>query len=166
MSTAAQQPQMDSAITIRPATQADRDRVTAQQVASQNEELGFHASRAAGESIKGLAWELIHQRHGFVMIAEENGTLIGHVGGALVNDASLFLKPSWHQYGLIFDLYVQPQHRRRAIGSALVHAVLNQLKTQGAKRFRIVGLSGNMPALNLYRKLGFTDYEVTLELNP
>lgn len=157
--------QLKPSITMRLAESTDRVRVVEQQVASQNEEAGFHPSRTAGEEIKGLAWELIHQRGGFIMLAEENGILIGHAGGALVTDASLFLKPNWHSYGLIFDLYVRPEYRRKQIGSALVKAVMQELTYKGATHFRIVGLSGNDAALNLYRKLGFTDYEVTLERN-
>jgi ribosomal protein S18 acetylase RimI-like enzyme len=159
-------PDLPNNLTIRIATAADKDRVTTQQVDSQNEELSLHASRATGESIKGLAWELIHQRGGFVIIAEDNGTLIGHVGGAIVGDASLFLKPDWHQYGLIFDLYIKPEYRRQHLGSALVEAVMHALRNKGVKRFRIVGLAQNEAALRLYRKTGFTDYEMTLEYNP
>ena len=35
----------------------------------------------------------------------------------------------------------------------------------GATRFRIVGLASNPAALALYRELGFSEYEITLERN-
>lgn len=152
-------------ITIRRATLDDRARVINQQVQSQDEEASFHASRERGQAIEGVAWDLIHQRGGFILIAEANGVLIGHVGGATTVDPSPFFNSDWQHYALIFDLYVQPTHRRRGIGTALVKYMLEALTALGAKRFRIVGLAGNPSALGLYRKLGFTDYEITLERN-
>ena len=152
-------------ITIRRATLEDRDRVVRQQIQSQNEEAGFHASRERGEAIEGVAWDLIHQRGGFVLIAEHSGALVGHVGGATTVDPSPFFNADWQHYALIFDLYVQPAYRRKGIGMALVSQMLSVLEKLGATRFRIVGLAGNPAALALYRRLGFRDYEVTLERN-
>jgi len=152
-------------ITIRRATLDDRDRVVHQQIASQDEEARFHPSRERGEAIAGIAWDLIHQRGGFVLIAEHHGALVGHVGGATTIDPSPFFNADWQHYALIFDLYVLPSYRRKGIGAALVSQMLAALENLGATRFRIVGLASNPAALALYRGLGFADYEVTLERN-
>ncbi len=148
---------------IRRATSADHDAVVALQVDSQNEEAALHPSRASGEEVRGVAWEMIHLRQGLMFVAEAEGTLVGHVGGAHVLDSSPFFKPEWRHYGLIFDLYVRPEFRRRGLAKQLVHAISDALLESGAHRLRIVGLANNDAALALYRGLGFSDYEVTLE---
>jgi ribosomal protein S18 acetylase RimI-like enzyme len=152
-------------VVIRRAHDGDRLRVVAQQIDSQNEEATFHESRVSGEAIAGIAWEMIHQRGGCMLIAEESGELIGHVGGALTRDVSPFFKNNWQEYAMIFDLYVAPNHRRRGIGKAMVQQMMALLKEAGATRFRIVGLAANPAALSLYRACGFFDYEITLEHN-
>lgn len=156
---------LPAGITIRRATPEDRDRVVQQQVLSQDEEASFHISRESGAAIEGMAWDLIHQRGGFVLIAEHSGALIGHVGGATTVDPSPFFNANWQHYALIFDLYVQPAYRRKGVGMALVRQMSDALEALGATRFRIVGLASNPAALALYRRAGFTDYEVTLERN-
>lgn len=152
-------------LVIRRAEPADKPAVAAQQIDSQNEEARLHPSREVGQKIAGVAWDMIHQRGGCMLIAEDNGKLIGHIGGAITRDASPFFNAAWQEYAMIFDLYVAPSHRRLGIGRLLVKAIMLFLKNAGARRFRIVGLIGNDIALALYRDMGFTDYEVTLERN-
>ncbi len=151
------------AFTIRQATLSDKDRVTAQQIDSQNEEARLHPSRMEGGVISGVAWEMIHSGGGFILIAEKNGELIGHVGGSITRQPSPFFKAQWHEYAMIFDLYVTPAHRRQGIARALVKQMMQVLASRGANHVRIVGLSNNQAALALYRALGFSDYEITLE---
>jgi len=150
-------------LTIRPATDADKEIVIRNQVASQDEEASLHPSRQRGESIRGVAWDMIHARQGLILLAEIDGRIIGHVGGAHALDTSPFFLPEWQHYSLIFDLYVLPEFRRKKIGSALVREMLRCLENSGATRIRIVGLAGNPAALALYREIGFAPYEVTME---
>jgi ribosomal protein S18 acetylase RimI-like enzyme len=151
------------AINYRLATQADRDCVIAQQVDSQNEEAALHPSRVQGEAIAGVAWDMLHARGGFMIIAERDGALVGHIGGAPVHDGSPFFVDAWRDYALMFDLYVRPEARRAGIGRNLVEAMRKSLQALGVTRLRIVGLSNNVAALALYQSCGFQPYEVTLE---
>jgi len=148
---------------IRPATDADKEIVVRNQVASQDEEASLHPSRQRGESIRGVAWEMIHARQGLILLAELDGRIIGHVGGAHALDNSPFFLPQWQHYSLIFDLYVLPEFRRQKIGSQLVREMAKRLQDSGATRIRIVGLAGNPAALALYQAMGFTPYEITME---
>ena len=148
---------------IRPATDADKDAVIANQVASQDTEASFHPSRQSGDAIKGTAWDMIHARRGRIIVAEYDGEIIGHIGGAMAHDQSPFFLPEWQQYALIFDLYVQPRYRRHKVGAKLVSAMELHLRYAGAKIIRIIALSGNDPAQKLYADAGFTPYEVTIE---
>ena len=148
---------------IRPATLDDKDAVIANQVASQNAEASFHPSRQSGEAIEGTAWSMIHARHGTILVAEYDGAIIGHVGGAHAHDPSPFFLPEWQHYALIFDLYVQPAFRRHKVGLTLVKEMEARLKEAGAKTIRIIALSGNDAAQKLYAEAGFAPYEITME---
>lgn len=54
-------------------------------------------------------------------------------------------------------LYVNPAHHRKGIGRALAQAALVQM---GPGPLSVEVLAGNVPALTLYRSLGFTQEEV------
>lgn len=54
-------------------------------------------------------------------------------------------------------LYVNPAHHRKGIGRALAQAALAQM---GPGPLSVEVLAGNVPALTLYRSLGFTQEEV------
>ena len=151
------------ALIIRPATDADKEQVIENQVASQNEEASFHPSRQSGEAIKGVAWQMIYARHGVVLVAEHEGAIIGHVGGAHAHDPSPFFLPEWQHYALIFDLFVLPEFRRHHVGAKLVEAMEERLRAAGAKTIRIIALSGNQAAQDLYADAGFRPYEIIME---
>jgi len=50
-------------------------------------------------------------------------------------------------------LYVSPSHYKNGIGTALIEQALSKVKDE----IRIAVLKNNLPALNLYRKMGFTE---------
>lgn len=54
-------------------------------------------------------------------------------------------------------LYVNPVHHRKGIGRALAQAALSQM---GPGPLSVEVLAGNVPALTLYRSLGFTQEEI------
>jgi len=57
----------------------------------------------------------------------------------------------------INDLYVCPGFRRRGIATELMKKAFAYVKSKGATHVRLNVIKSNLPALNLYRKLGFGD---------
>ena len=55
----------------------------------------------------------------------------------------------------IFLLYVVPEHRRRGIGTALMHYVENWATQRGDRQIGLQVFQSNKPALNLYHQLGY-----------
>ncbi|MBE9008969.1 GNAT family N-acetyltransferase [Pseudanabaenaceae cyanobacterium LEGE 13415] len=55
----------------------------------------------------------------------------------------------------ILLLYVMPDHRRRGIGAALVRYAETWAKSRGDRQIGLQVLETNLPALNLYRALGY-----------
>ncbi|MEA5503873.1 GNAT family N-acetyltransferase [Halotia wernerae UHCC 0503] len=55
----------------------------------------------------------------------------------------------------IFLLYVEPEHRRRGIGTALMQYIENWATQRGDRQIGLQVFQSNQPALNLYNQLGY-----------
>lgn len=65
-----------------------------------------------------------------------------------------------HTY--VFLLYVNPEHRKRGVGSALMHHAEAWAKQQGDRQIGLQVFHHNQPALNLYNRLGYEVQSLTL----
>lgn len=66
------------------------------------------------------------------------------------------------RYSHIFMLYVVPAYRRRGIATALLHHAQQWSQARGERQLGLQVFPHNTPALQLYRKLGFQTYAVTM----
>ena len=64
--------------------------------------------------------------------------------------------------GAIQNVAVLPKYRRRGIGQALVLAALQGFHHAGVKRVTLEATTDNLPAVNLYQRIGFTTFRVYL----
>ncbi|HLO88532.1 MAG TPA: GNAT family N-acetyltransferase [Nostocaceae cyanobacterium] len=55
----------------------------------------------------------------------------------------------------IFLLYVAPEHRRKGIGTGLMHYLEDWAKQRGDRQIGLQVFASNTPALNLYHQLGY-----------
>ena len=69
---------------------------------------------------------------------------------------------SGDRWGEVDSLYVEPGHRRRGIGRALVARSMDWLAGRGAKPVVVDVLSGNDEAMRLYESFGFRPRTVRL----
>lgn len=70
----------------------------------------------------------------------------------------------WNKTMWLWELHVSDKHRQLGIGKGLIEKLCHEAKQKG---YRIVGLeaqSTNMPAINFYRKVGFSIEAVDLSL--
>jgi ribosomal protein S18 acetylase RimI-like enzyme len=63
---------------------------------------------------------------------------------------------------LIQFLYVMPSHRNQGIGTALVDYAEEWAKEEGFEQITLRVFVNNLPAMKLYRKLGFEDESITM----
>lgn len=59
------------------------------------------------------------------------------------------------RYTHIFLLYVEPEHRRRGIATALMHYAENWAKKRGDRQIGLQVFQNNQSALNLYNQIGY-----------
>lgn len=81
-----------------------------------------------------------------VLVAERESELLGVAG--------LYLT-EWNFRPSIGNLRVAPEHRRTGVGGALVNGLLDAAKDLGARGLWLEVTNVNVPAINLYRSLGF-----------
>jgi ribosomal protein S18 acetylase RimI-like enzyme len=63
---------------------------------------------------------------------------------------------------LIQFLYVMPSHRNQGIGTALANYAEVWAKEEGFEQITLRVFVNNLPAMKLYRKLGFEDESITM----
>ncbi len=57
--------------------------------------------------------------------------------------------------GVVYELYVAPDYRRRGIASACAERVLEELRSKRVSKIQLEVVEGNEAAARLWRKLGF-----------
>lgn len=97
---------------------------------------------------------LLQTLFGETRVAE---ALVGHVGGEpagmaiyFQNYSTFLAKPGLY----LEDLYVQPAHRGKGLGKALITAVARIAVERGCGRYEWTVLDWNTPAIEFYEKLG------------
>lgn len=87
-----------------------------------------------------------------VVVAEEDADILGFVAYR-VHPASA----SMSEYGEAEVIAVDPAHRRRGIGRALLHRAVSDLRAQGVPVIMLStgGDEGHAPARALYESMGF-----------
>jgi ribosomal protein S18 acetylase RimI-like enzyme len=99
-----------------------------------------------------------------VLLAERGGKRVGYAfGGMEGNDYMALRGPA----GVLYDLVVDPAHRRQGVGSALMEGALDALEKLGAPRVLLFTADKNLGAQAMFAKRGFrrTMIEMTRELD-
>jgi ribosomal protein S18 acetylase RimI-like enzyme len=69
---------------------------------------------------------------------------------------------SGDRHAHIFLLYVDPEHRHRGIGSALITCAENWTRKRGDRQIGLQVFLSNKPAVNLYQKLGYQTHSLSM----
>ena len=78
------------------------------------------------------------------LVADLDGTIAGYVGAQTVLDEADLM-----------NLAVHPELRRHGVAKALLTSLMHRLYDRGARSLTLDARVGNVPAVALYRSLGF-----------
>jgi ribosomal protein S18 acetylase RimI-like enzyme len=98
-----------------------------------------------------------------VLSAEQDGNVVGYTYAGIEPADYMSLRgPA----GAVYDIVVDPAHRRAGIGAKLLDATLTELERRGAPRVLLSTAEQNEPAQRLFASAGFrrTMIEMTREL--
>ena len=161
---------MTAAVNIRPATAADLTaigRLGALLVRTHHDfdPERFMAATARTEKSYGLfLGTQLAEPNIVILVAERDGEVIGYTyAGVEGNDYMALRGPA----GVLYDIVVDPAHRRQGVGRMLLDATLDVLKSRGAPRVVLSTAERNAPAQHLFDRAGFRRamIEMTRELN-
>ena len=106
----------------------------------------------------------LEEPHIVILVAERDGKVIGYTYAGVEGPNYMELRgPA----GMLYDIVVDPAHRRQGVGRMLLDATLEALKARGAPRVVLEAAERNPSAQRLFDRAGFrrTMIEMTRELN-
>ena len=106
----------------------------------------------------------IGQPDKMVLVAEKAGSVVGYAFGGMEGFDYMALRgPA----AVLYDLVVDPEHRRQGIGAILLDAAFAELKMRGAPRVLLFTAEKNRGAQSVFERAGFrrTMIEMTRELS-
>jgi ribosomal protein S18 acetylase RimI-like enzyme len=98
-----------------------------------------------------------------ILVAERNGEVLGYTYAGMEGTDYMALRgPA----GVLYDIVVDPDHRRQGVGRMLLDAAVEALKARGAPRAVLSTAEKNEAAQRLFHRAGFrrTMIEMTREL--
>ena len=99
-----------------------------------------------------------------ILVAERDGKVIGYTySGVEGTDYMALRGPA----GVVYDIIVDPDHRKQGVGRMLLGTTLDALKARGSPRVVLSTAERNSSAQRLFDRAGFrrTMIEMTRELN-
>ncbi len=162
---------MNSPVTVRPARAADESAMGRLGAMLVDEHHHFDPKRFIAplprlrERYGQFLVSRIEEQGSVVLVAESGGEILGYAyAGMEGNDYMALRGPA----GVLYDLVVDPSHRREGIGTALLHAAFEALLRLGAPRVLLFTAEKNHGAQGMFARAGFrrTMIEMTRELGP
>ena len=115
------------------------------------QQLTEHNVDASAEQLSGVLEKIVADAAwGFVLLARENGRIVGIAYVATILSAEHCGFVAWLE-----ELYVMPSHRSRGIGTALIVAMIERVRRAGIVAIDLEIDAGHSRAESLYRRLGF-----------
>lgn len=157
-----------AAIVIRPAMRADLPaigRLGAMLVRAHHDLDPQRFIAAGADTASGYAGYLgtqLDDADTVILVAEDAGAVVGYTYGALEGQDWMSLRgPA----GALHDIVVDPAHRTRGVGRALLDATIAALEARGAPRVVLSTADRNAAAQRLFTSAGFrrTMVEMTRE---
>ena len=97
-------------------------------------------------------------KEGFVAVAIDNKEVIGYICCGLHDDSTRIAKKAELE-----NIMVTEEYRGQKIGSKLVKIFFEWCKAKKIKNILVTASANNLSGIRFYKKLGFSDYDLTLE---
>lgn len=97
----------------------------------------------------------IKSRKEIFLVAEENNEIIGLVDGYIIDNNNHIEK-----VGYLDHLCVHKKYRKCGIGEKLIEEFTNKMKNKNVTYLKLNAFEKNLPAISLYKKMGFEEYSI------
>jgi len=89
------------------------------------------------------------------IVAEEDGELVGYVMCRIETGIPSFRSIRIMKRGHVISIAVLPKHQRQGVGYALMQEAMKAMLHYNAKECYLEVRTSNIPAVDLYKKMGF-----------
>lgn len=142
-----------SSVAVERAVASEIDEVVALCQAARSESpLSAHLCDPDAAVVTGQVLALLDLADAHVLVAKRQGAVAGACIAEVMRPG-LFSDVTWIQLQL---LYVQPAHRRKGVGQALLSSVAALASAEGAARLASLPLTGSRSEQRFYARFGFT----------
>ena len=97
------------------------------------------------------------------LVALIGDEVVGYLAGEIVSQPI-----AWRiikRQAELSSMFVLSEYRNKKIGSGLIKAFFDWVRKKGIKNIKVTASAENQKAIIFYRKYGFQDYDLTLEIN-
>lgn len=99
----------------------------------------------------------ISSRKKIFLVAVLDGKIVGYVNGYIVENSEIYY---YEPIAYLDCLCVDKTVRNQGIGKCLIDEFTSVVKSKGAKYIKLNAFENNIPAVTLYKKLGYEEYSV------
>lgn len=157
---------MVEGIVIREAAQSDQDAVADLMLGLNKFEHKISQDRNinpdAGVKHLAYAQNLVDSQGGFVLLADDDGLVIGFLIGIVAKEDGHFIDPLRRDFGDIHDLYIANTHRGRGLAKQLLAEAEKRFQAMGISRIDLYVLEGNNKAIDFYKSQDFVVHELCM----
>lgn len=101
------------------------------------------------------------QKNGFAWVAEDGKKIVGYLCGGIC-DRKDYRKKA--KYAELENMFISNQYRNQGLGGKLARFFIKWCKENKVNYISVTASAQNKQAIEFYRKLGFEDYDLTLEM--
>ncbi len=109
------------------------------------------------EEYKKKELEYIASRKKIFLVAVIDEKIVGYVNGYVFENSDIYYKKP---VAYLDCLCVDKSVRKQGIGQSLIDEFTKMVKERGAKYIKLNAFENNIPAVSLYKKLGYEEYSV------
>ena len=109
------------------------------------------------EEYKKKELEYIASRKKIFLVAVIDENIVGYVNGYVFENSDIYYKKP---VAYLDCLCVDKSVRKQGIGESLIDEFTKMVKERGAKYIKLNAFENNIPAVSLYKKLGYEEYSV------
>jgi len=109
------------------------------------------------EEYKKKELEYIASRKKIFLVAVIDEKIVGYVNGYVFENSDIYYKKP---VAYLDCLCVDKSVRKQGIGQSLIDEFTKMVKERGVKYIKLNAFENNIPAVSLYKKLGYEEYSV------
>jgi ribosomal protein S18 acetylase RimI-like enzyme len=117
----------------------------------------YKTSPDAEKTMRRFLADVANSGYSFLFVAVTEGRTVGFISGELRQGSPTFLPKTWAS---VDDVFVEPEHRNRGMGRALLRSVRAWAQERDADGISLQVAAANLRGRKFYEELGFREVSV------